>query len=146
MALVAISGIAYYSNQPSRAQGSISGGFRLLSTSVVITSLDQGGLNLSFNAVVYNPLAFGATLSAANYSVYANGRFVGNGHISQEYEILPQSAATLVFPYSIGWGSVVLTAGTYLMGLGHVNWMVNGTASIKVGGLPLSVPFDFATG
>lgn len=104
------------------------------------------GINLNLQAVVYNPNGFGATLEAANYSVYANGRYVGEGQLAHQYAITPQSSQTLVFPISVGWGSAVRMTGSYIVDLGSITWKVDGTAKIEVVGIPLSVSFDFTTG
>jgi len=117
-------------------------GLQLRSTSVGIVRLGPGGPSLALNAVVYNPYGFGATLDEANYSVYADGRYVGNGQTARGFDFPPQSTQTLVFPISLGWKSALLTAGRYVVGLGDLTWKVNGTASIEAGGLPLVVTFE----
>jgi LEA14-like dessication related protein len=122
------------------------GDLQLLSTSVDVTGLSSNGLSLSLKAVVYNPNGFGATLIAANYSVYADGSYMGVGQTAHEYDLAPQSSQTLVFPISISWKSAFQTTGSYIVDLGDVTWKVYGTADIEVGGFPLSVPFEFAAG
>lgn len=136
----------YSSHLPSAQEKSLVEGIQLRSTSVDVTGLNNNGLSLDFNAVVYNPNAFGAKLNAANYSVYADGHYLGSGHIVHEYYIAPQSSQTLVFPVNIGWKSAFQTTGSYVMARGNITWVVNGTANIEVGGFPLSVPFTLATG
>jgi LEA14-like dessication related protein len=113
---------------------------------VDVAGLSRSGIDLNFQAVVYNPLGFGATIEAANYSVYANGQYVGEGQLAREYAITPQSSQTLVFPLGIGWKSAFRTTGSYIVDLGSITWKVNGSASIEVGGLPLSMPFEFTSG
>jgi len=102
------------------------------------------GLNLE--AIVFNPYGFGVTLEAANYSVYANGRYIGEGQLAQEYVITPQSTKTLVFPVRVSWESAFLTTGSYVLSLGNVNWKAVGTADVEIGRTPLPVSFEFATG
>ena len=131
---------------PSTQQGATIGGLQLRSTSVDVAGLGRNGISLNLKAAVYNSNSFGATLEAANYSVYANGRYLGKGQLAQTYEITPQSSQTLVFPVNISWGSAFRTTGGYIVGLGNVTWKANGTASFEVGGISLSVPFEFATG
>ena len=132
-----------HSARPTGTQRESIMGLQLQSTSVDIVRASLSGPNLAFKAVVYNPFGFGATLYEANYSVYADGRFLGNGQTAHEYDFAPQSTQTLVFPISLGWESAFLTAGHYVLGLGEVTWKVNGTASIGVNGLPLRVTFEF---
>jgi LEA14-like dessication related protein len=134
-------------NKTSSAQpGTTIGGLQLRSTSVDMAGLGRNGISLSLKAVVYNSNSFGATLESANYSVYANSRYMGSGQLADAYNIAPQSSQTLVFPVNIGWGSAFRTTGAYLVDLGNVTWKANGTASIEVGGFPLIVPFEFQTG
>lgn len=135
---------AYYSGLPAETHPRIVlGDLQLLSTSVHIIGLGHGGLTANFDAAVYNPNGFGATLEAANYSVFANGRLLGRGQISRAYELPARSSFTLAFPVSVGWGSALGTVVNYVMGLGHVAWQVNGTAFVKIGGLVVLAPFDF---
>lgn len=131
---------------PSTQTEFMIGDLQVRSTSVSITSTGLSGVSLSLKAVVYNPNVIGATLDAVNYSVYANGHYVGTGHTAREYDIAPQSSQTLVFPISAGWGSAFQTMGSYIMNLGSVTWKVNGSANFDVGGFPLFVPFELATG
>jgi len=67
-------------------------GLQLQSTSVDIVSASPSGPSLAFDAVVYNPYGFGATLYEANYSVYADGGYLGNGQTAHGYDLAPQSA------------------------------------------------------
>jgi LEA14-like dessication related protein len=139
--------IAPHTNHPSsKQQGGTFGNLQLRSTSVDVTGLSRKGVNLNLQAVVYNLNGFGATVEGANYSVYANGHYVGEGRLAQEYDITQQSSQTLVFPVSVGWESAITTTGSYIVGLGNVTWKANGTADVDVGGISLSVTFEFATG
>jgi LEA14-like dessication related protein len=131
---------------PSAQQSGVIGNLQLRSTTVEMTGLSRNGVSLNLEAVVYNPNGFGATLKAANYSVYANGHYLGEGQLAHEYDFGPQSSQTIVFPVSVGWKSAFLTTGSYLVDLGNLAWRANGTASIEVVGFPLSVSFEFATG
>jgi len=136
----------FRSSHPSVSPEYVVGDFQVRSTSVQITGTGLGGLGLSFKAVVYNPNVFGGTLDSANYSVYANGHFVGTGHTSTVYEVSPDSSQTFVFPVSVGWGSTFVTLGGYIVGLGNVSWKVDGNASIEINGIILLVPFALTTG
>lgn len=111
-----------------------------------VTDLSGTGLSLNLNAVVYNPNDFGVTLDAVNYSIYGSGRYLGNGQTAREYSLDPHSSQTLTFPVSVSWRPIFQTMGNYVVEWGNVTWEVNGTANIKVAGLPLSVPFKFTTG
>jgi LEA14-like dessication related protein len=143
----AVEAFGYYSSHlPSTQEKSLVEGIQLRSTSVNVMGLSSNGLSLDLNAVVYNPNAFGAKLDAVNYSIYADGHYLGNGQTVHEYYIAPQSSQTLVFPVNIGWTSAFQTMGSYILSGDNVTWMVNGTANVEVGGLALSVPFKFTTG
>ena len=119
---------------------------QLRSTSVSVTDLDRTGLTLDLKVVVYNPNGFGATLDSANYSVYADGHYLGSGQTTRAYDLAPQSPQTLVFPVTVGWGSALGATARYVVGLGRVTWEVNGSASVEIDGLHLSAPFEFTTG
>lgn len=136
----------YTMHPPSAQQGGSFGNLQLQSTSVDVTGLGGNGINLNLQAVIYNPNGFGATIDAANYTVRANGQYVGEGRLAHEYAVTPQSSQTLVFPISIGWRSAFKTTGSYIANLGSIAWKVDGTASIEVDGFPLSVAFEFTTG
>ena len=147
--LIAFAGVAYGYHSirpPSTQQRPAIGDLQLRSASVAIAGLHPTYMSLNIDAVVYNPNAFGATLDAANYSVSANGGYLGSGQTAHKYDLAPQSSQTLVFPISVGWKSAFKTTGSYIVNLGDVSWEVNGTAIIGVGGLSLSAPFEFTTG
>ena len=147
LVVVPLYAVAQYAiHPPSTQQGGTFGNLQLRSTSVDIAGLGGNGIDLDIQAVIYNPNGFGATIEAANYSVYANGQYVGEGQLAHEYVVTPQSSQTFVFPISIGWRSVFRTTGSYIVSLGTIAWKVEGTASIEVAGLPLSVSFEFVTG
>jgi LEA14-like dessication related protein len=133
-----------YVSRPVSAPWSTVGDLQVRATSVQVTGLAAGGPDLSVSAVVYNPNGFGVSLDSANYSIYANGHYLQNGQITREYALAPQSTQTFVFPLSIGWTSAFQTLGSYVWAWGNVNWEVKGTASIEVGGFPLTVPFDIS--
>lgn len=137
----------YYSSHPSMTQPSpLIENLQLRSTSVDIVGLNRTGFSLRLSAVVYNPNGFGAKLDSANYSVYANGQYVGSGETTRGYDIAAQSSQTFVFPVDVGWKSAFEAAGHYVVGLGHVSWEVKGNADVDVGVLHLSVPFEFTVG
>jgi LEA14-like dessication related protein len=143
----AVEAFGYYSSHlPSTQEESLVESIQLRSTSVDITGLNSNGPSLNFNAVVYNPSGFGTKLDAANYSVYADGHYLGSGQTIKEYYIPPRSSQTLVFPVSVSWKSAFQTMGSYIVDGGNMTWVVNGTANIEVGELPLTVPFKFTTG
>jgi LEA14-like dessication related protein len=140
-----MAGEAYvsYSTRPSGAQSKIIlGDLQVQSTSVDMQGLVSSGLSLNVDAVIYNPNDFGATLKEANYSVYANGRYVGTGQTSREYDLGAGASLTMTFPVSIGWTSAFETTGSYFLSLGHVTWTVKGTAEVEIGGVTLRVAFQ----
>ncbi len=149
MILVAVPVYVYInrsSSQHSTQPRLVFGDLQIMSTSENVKSVGTGGLSLDLNAVVYNPNDFGATLYSANYSVYADGHYVGTGHTAREFDIAPESSEALVFPISVGWESTLLTTGSYVVDWGSVIWSVSGNATIAVGGIPIPVPFKFAIG
>jgi LEA14-like dessication related protein len=103
-------------------------------------------MSLNLQVVVYNPNSFGATVEAANYSVSANGHYVGDGQLARGYDVAPHSSQTLAFPVNVSWESAFVTTGSYIAGLGDVTWKANGTAKVDAGGISLSVAFEFVTG
>jgi len=133
-----------YVTRPESGAWSTVGDLQIRATSVQVTGLAVGGPVFSLTAVVYNPNGFGVSLDRANYSVYANGHYLRDGQIVQEYALAPQSTQTFVFPISIGWRTAFQTLGAYLLSWGNVNWEVKGTADIEAGGFPLTVSFDLS--
>ena len=131
-----------YVTRPVSAPWSTIGELQIKGTSVHVTGLALGGPDLSFAAVVYNPNGFGVSLNSANYSIYANGRYLQSGQITSKYELAPQSTQTFAFAFGTGWKTALQTLGSYIWAWGNENWEVKGTASIEVGGFPLTVPFD----
>jgi LEA14-like dessication related protein len=147
--LIAVAGVTYgydSSRPPSSQQRFVIRDLQLRSASVDITGLHRAYLSLDLNAVVYNPNAFGATLDAVNYSVSANGHYLGSGQTAHRYDLAPQSSETLVFPINVGWESAFKATGSYVVDWGNVSWDVNGTAIINLGGLSLSAPIAFTAG
>lgn len=148
MILVVVPAFAlYYSaTRSTGTQGHLLGDLQLRSFSVGLAALNPNGPGVELNAVVYNGYSFGAVLAGANYSVYADGQYLGNGQTSHEYDFAPRSALTLSFPVTMGWRPAFKTVGEYIISIGDVNWEVNGTAKIDLGGVPILVSFKFATG
>jgi LEA14-like dessication related protein len=147
LVVVAVVIYGYYLTHPTGTQRILIGNLQLRSTSVDITSLpSRTGLSIDLKAVVYNPNEFGGTMDTAEYSVYANGHYLGSGKTTREYDLTPQSSQTLTFPITVGWSGAFETMGSYVLDSGHVTWMVNGTTSINVGGLSISGSFEFTTG
>ena len=147
--LIAGVGITYgyrLSSPPSLHQRPLFGDLELQSASVAVVGVHVTYASLSFDAAVYNPNSFGATLDAANYSVSANGGYLGSGQTSHKYDLAPRSSTTFVFPVSVGWKSALRATGSYMLNLGSVSWEVSGTAVFSLGGLSLSAPFEFTTG
>jgi LEA14-like dessication related protein len=128
---------------PSGQPRIVLGDLQLQSESVVTTSVGRNGLSLNLSAVVHNPNGFGATLAGANYSVYADGHYVGDGKTNREYDLAPKSSLAVSFPISVGWESAFETTGSYLLNWGHPTWEVSGTAGIEIGGVTLPVSFEF---
>jgi len=147
LAVVPLYAIAGSETHPAGVQqGALIGNLQLRSVSLDVTGLNANGMGLSLDAVVFNPNGFGATLEAANYSIYADGHYLGEGLSAADYVFASRTSQTLVFPVTVAWGSALWTTGSYIGNLGNVDWKANGTARIEVGGLSLSVSFEFATG
>jgi LEA14-like dessication related protein len=142
LVLVAVS----YSTRENSTQTPFLGSIQIRSTSIDVTGLNGTDLNINLKAVLHNPNGFGATLDTAEYSVYANGHYLGSGKTTQEYNLTPQSSLTLTFPISVGWDVAFKTMESYIVNWGHITWMVNGTAQINIDGLSISAPFEFTTG
>jgi LEA14-like dessication related protein len=139
--------LAYYAIQPptSRQEFAI-GNLQVRSTSVVVATMHTSYVGLDIDAVVYNPNSFGATLATANYSVSADGRYLGSGRTTHSYVLSPKSSLSVELPINVGWRSAFDETGNYLVNLGHVSWRVNGTAVVEVAGFSVTVPFEFTIG
>jgi len=134
-----------YTARPVSVPWSTVGDLQIRATSVQVTGFALGGPDLTMAAEVYNPNGFEVSLKSANYSIYANGHFLQNGRVTQRYALAAQSSQTFVFPIGIGWKSAFQTLGNYIWAWGNVDWEVKGTASIEIGGLLLTAPFDLST-
>jgi LEA14-like dessication related protein len=133
-----------YMARPVSAPLSMIGDLQIRATSVQVAGLALSGPDLSLTATVYNPNGFGVSLNSANYSIYANGHYLQSGQIVHKYTLAPKSTQTFVFPITIGWKSALQTMGNYVWAWGDVYWEVKGVASIEVGGLLLTAPFDLS--
>jgi len=144
MTLLVVPAYAYYGfvTRPANEPWTLAGDLQLRATSVQVTGLSTSGLSFSIAVTVYNPNGFGVSLDSADYSVYADGNHLFDGQITNRFELAPQATRTLVLPVPVGWGSAFHAIGNYIWSEGYVNWEVKGKASIEVGGLPLTVPFD----
>lgn len=122
------------------------GNLEVRSPSVAPAGLHLTSLTLAFEAVVYNPNPFGTTLDGANYSISANGHFLGDGRTAHEYRLAPRSSQTLTFPVMVGWKPMFGIMGNYVVNLGKVSWTVKGTAIVQLGGVSIPTTFEFTTG
>jgi len=134
-----------YVTGPSSAPWSTVGDLKFQATSVQVTGIAPGGLDLSLTAAVHNPNDFGVSLNGANHSIYANGHYLQNGHVTRKYALAPQSTQTFVFPISIAWSSALKTLGNYIWAWGSLTWEVKGVATVEVGGFSIAIPFELST-
>jgi LEA14-like dessication related protein len=132
-------------NLPTTRSTLTFGNFQIQSTSVGVTGINRTDLDLRFKALIYNPNSWGATIDEANYTVYVNGRHLGSGQSAEEYDLSPHTSQNLIFPIGVSWKSAFGSLASYVIGWGHVTWEVRGDADIGVGGISISVPFDFTT-
>lgn len=121
-------------------------GLQVRSASLTVGGLHRSSLTLDLSAVVFNSNPIGATLQRAVYSISVDGRYLGTGETLQQFSIEPESSGSFVFPISLRWSSAVDTGAIYLANLGNVSWQANGSATVSLGSLSFSTPFEFKTG
>jgi LEA14-like dessication related protein len=104
-----------------------------------------GGVNMTIAMVVHNPNEVSGRLTQVNYSMYADGDYVGSGLASTTYTLPARSNYSLGFPIGMGWGPASNIAQAAYLGGGSLDWKLNGTVSADVGGRHFSTPFEYSS-
>ncbi len=90
---------------------------------------------------MYNPNQITATLDRADYKVYGNGNYLGNGVIYQRVDIPPGNTQTVSTDFRISYGSALSTIWSAITS-GNINWAVSGTAYFDTPLGTLDIPFS----
>ncbi|MGB9728090.1 MAG: LEA type 2 family protein [Nitrososphaeria archaeon] len=102
--------------------------------------LTSASLEIVFR--IYNPNRVTATLDRADYSVYANGIYLGEGHITGKVDVPANNTVTIVSPFDLSYSGALKTVWPYLMSGGKLLWRINGTLHIDTPLGTLDIPFD----
>jgi LEA14-like dessication related protein len=114
----------------------------LVSSSVQVTGLRTSGISINLAAVVRNPNPIGATIARLNYTVFANGEYVGNGSETGKIVVGPGATLSLDFPVMAPWNAVYGMTEHYFLSGGNIVWLVHGEASVSVGGQSFFASFQ----
>ena len=78
---------------------------------------------------MYNPNSgITATLDRMDYSVYANGNYLGNGQITQRVDIPPQGTKTVSSMFQVSYAGTLGAVWSALTQGGQIKWNLRGTA------------------
>jgi LEA14-like dessication related protein len=109
---------------------------------VRVVSIGLSSASLELELRVYNPTSFAAVLDRADYSLYANGIYLGDGKISKQ-EIPPGGTRTIKTPFSLSYSGALDALWSYLK-TEEVTWRVNGTACYETPLGSFGIPFNHA--
>jgi len=91
----------------------------------------------------YNPNSeITATLDRADYSLYGNNIYLGDGKITERVDIPPRGTRTVSTPFELSYSGAIKVVWDYLTKGGHITWRLVGTAYIDTPLGTLAVPFD----
>lgn len=107
---------------------------------VRVVSIGLVSASLEVELMVYNPSSVAAILERADYSLYANGIYLGDGTTSKN-EIPPGGTRTIKTPFSLSY-SGALEALWSCLKTDDVTWRVNGTAYYDTPLGSLGIPFN----
>ena len=108
---------------------------------VSVKSIGLTSATLTIRLRMYNPNTITATLDRADYELYGNNNYLGNGVIPQRIDI-PAGGTRIVetdFVLSYSGGAGVIWSS--LIG-GEVSWRIKGTAYFDTPLGTMNIPFD----
>jgi len=99
--------------------------------------------SMDVGMVVHNYGGTTATLESINYSLYANGNYVGSGQQAAINQgIQPHFGRAMTLPVDMTWGPAWPSVSSVMLNGGQLTLEVMGTCIVKVNGSVHSVPFD----
>ncbi len=109
---------------------------------VRVRSVGLTSASLEIVLRIYNPNTITATLDRVDYSVYANGVYLGYGSITNRVDIPPGSTAYVSSPFELSYSGALKTIWEYLISGGKLEWRIKGVAHIDTPLGALNIPFD----
>lgn len=109
---------------------------------VRVVSIGLSSASLEVELRIYNPSSVAAVLERADYSLYANGIYLGDGTISKQ-EIPPGGTRTIKTPFSLSYSGALEALWSYFK-TDEVTWSVNGTAYYDTPLGSFGIPFNHA--
>jgi LEA14-like dessication related protein len=107
---------------------------------VVDVGITAAKLNVKLQ--LHNPNTVTATLDRADYTLYGNDIYVGNGEITEKVDIPAGATRTVTSPFDLSYSGAVQSVWTYIVSGGKITWRVIGTAYIDTPLGTLTVPFN----
>lgn len=131
-------GIFYYEYVKREALRSCE--ISLADVRVKSAGLTSASLEILFR--IYNPNKVTATLDRADYSVYANDIYLGEGHITSRVDVPANNTVTIISPFDLSYSGALKTVWPYLTSSGKLLWRINGTVHVDTPFGTLDIPFD----
>lgn len=110
---------------------------------VDVKGLTLSGATLGIRLRMYNPNPFPATLDSADYSLYGNGNYLGNGIIPSRMDIPANGARSVSTDFDLSYGGAAGVLWSALLE-GRVSWRLTGIAHIRTAIGAIDVPFDLS--
>lgn len=83
-------------------------------------------------------------MDRADYSLYANDVYLGDGTIPRRYDIPPGGTATVITQFESSYSGALKTIRSYLTTGEKISWRMKGTAHIDTSIGMLNIPFDIS--
>jgi LEA14-like dessication related protein len=92
---------------------------------------------------MYNPNSgITATLDRMDYSVYANGNYLGNGQVIQRVDISPKATKMVSSTFQVSYAGTLGAIWSALTSGGNIKWNLKGTAYFDTPFGTLNIPIN----
>jgi len=137
--LIAIGAIFFIFQEVQKREALRNCEINLADVSVKSIGLTSATLNIKLR--IYNPNTVTATLDRADYSLYGNENYLGDGTITKRVDIPPGGTTTVTSPFELSYSGAARVIWSALTE-GTIKWKIIGTAYIDTPLGTLTIPFE----
>lgn len=141
VALIIIVGVLFLVNELLQREAMQN--VELSFSDVQIRNIGFTSATLEIYLNMYNPNSgITATLDRMDYSVSANGNFLGNGQITQRVDITPRATKTVSSTFQVSYAGTLGAVWSALKNGGNIKWNLKGTAYFDTPFGTLDIPIN----
>ena len=136
--IVGLIGYSYFSYEVAKREALKNCEFRLADVRIKSVGLTSAELNIILE--IYNPNDITVTLDRADFSVYGNDNYLGDGEITKKINIPPYNKKRVSVPFTLDYFGAARVIWSALRE-GKVVWKITGIAYIDTPLGTMEIPF-----